>query len=106
LGIEECQALLDELSSCDVPFQCAHGRPATSLVADLDRLPVHDKVGYLLRIEATLNTVSLIFLVRPRKTVDRLSLKSNCSIQRDHEYLILGAKTHSCSVISKTVRVC
>ncbi|KAI8373269.1 hypothetical protein BD560DRAFT_446317 [Blakeslea trispora] len=28
LGLEQCQLLIDELSKCNFPFQCAHGRPS------------------------------------------------------------------------------
>jgi len=30
LSHAECQALLSALAKCDLPFQCAHGRPTVS----------------------------------------------------------------------------
>jgi hypothetical protein len=34
-----CQQLLDELARCEMPFQCAHGRPTLTPVLALDALP-------------------------------------------------------------------
>ncbi|KAH9492887.1 hypothetical protein Btru_032551 [Bulinus truncatus] len=35
LSKEECQSLLSSLASCDLPFQCAHGRPSVAPLVDL-----------------------------------------------------------------------
>ncbi|KIV95090.1 hypothetical protein PV10_02782 [Exophiala mesophila] len=36
LDKEQGQQLVDALSRCDLPFQCAHGRPTMAIVAELD----------------------------------------------------------------------
>lgn len=36
LDKEQGQQLVDALSACDLPFQCAHGRPTMAIVAELD----------------------------------------------------------------------
>lgn len=38
LTISDCQAFLHNLSSCDLPFQCAHGRPSLMPIVDLSLL--------------------------------------------------------------------
>ncbi|KAE8746363.1 hypothetical protein FOCC_FOCC006858 [Frankliniella occidentalis] len=38
LTIADCQAFLHNLSTCKLPFQCAHGRPALVPIADLSML--------------------------------------------------------------------
>lgn len=38
LSIADCQAFLHNLSLCNLPFQCAHGRPALMPVVDLSML--------------------------------------------------------------------
>ena len=39
LDHEDCSQLLDSLAQCDLPFQCAHGRPSSVvLVEDLKAL--------------------------------------------------------------------
>lgn len=35
LTLDQCQELLERLSKCAFPFQCAHGRPSMIPVADL-----------------------------------------------------------------------
>lgn len=35
LGVNECQQLVMNLSKCQLPFQCAHGRPSVIPLADL-----------------------------------------------------------------------
>jgi hypothetical protein len=35
---EECEVLLKNLSECQVPFQCAHGRPALVPIVDLQHI--------------------------------------------------------------------
>ncbi|EPS45461.1 hypothetical protein H072_589 [Dactylellina haptotyla CBS 200.50] len=35
LTLEECENLMEQLSECDFPFQCAHGRPSMVPVIDL-----------------------------------------------------------------------
>ncbi|BFZ12012.1 hypothetical protein BsWGS_15051 [Bradybaena similaris] len=36
LTIQECQDLLSSLASCNLPFQCAHGRPSLAPLVNLD----------------------------------------------------------------------
>ncbi|XP_069049264.1 DNA mismatch repair protein Mlh3 isoform X2 [Lepisosteus oculatus] len=38
LSKEECCSLVESLSTCQLPFQCAHGRPSMLPLADLDHL--------------------------------------------------------------------
>lgn len=38
LYLEECEILLKNLSECQVPFQCAHGRPSLVPIVDLQRV--------------------------------------------------------------------
>ncbi|XP_069771966.1 DNA mismatch repair protein Mlh3 [Narcine bancroftii] len=44
LSLEECRSLIDSLSSCHLPFQCAHGRPSMLPLADLDHLSVDQEI--------------------------------------------------------------
>ncbi|XP_078516033.1 DNA mismatch repair protein Mlh3 isoform X2 [Lissotriton helveticus] len=41
LNVEECCCLMESLSWCKLPFQCAHGRPAILPLADMDHLELH-----------------------------------------------------------------
>ena len=34
----KCNTLLEQLSKCQAPYQCAHGRPAQAPIVDLERL--------------------------------------------------------------------
>ncbi|CAH1117325.1 unnamed protein product [Phaedon cochleariae] len=43
LSKERCRKLLVQLSSCDLPFQCAHGRPT---IAPLIVLELNEKIGH------------------------------------------------------------
>ena len=38
LSPPKCSALLQQLSRCQAPYQCAHGRPAQAPIVDLDKL--------------------------------------------------------------------
>jgi hypothetical protein len=38
LNILTCVNLLTKLSTCQAPFQCAHGRPSLAPIINLDRL--------------------------------------------------------------------
>ncbi|KAL3873908.1 hypothetical protein ACJMK2_036986 [Sinanodonta woodiana] len=38
LTLDECQALIDSLCHCDLPFQCAHGRPSMMPLLKLQQL--------------------------------------------------------------------
>ena len=38
LSHRECEALIRDLSRCDLPFQCAHGRPSVMPVLQLEQL--------------------------------------------------------------------
>lgn len=38
---EQCQDLISSLRSCQLPFQCAHGRPSIVPLIDLKHLPSH-----------------------------------------------------------------
>ncbi|XP_071602065.1 DNA mismatch repair protein Mlh3 isoform X1 [Heliangelus exortis] len=38
LSLEESSRLIEALSSCQLPFQCAHGRPSMMPLADIDHL--------------------------------------------------------------------
>ena len=40
LSLPRCQHILTQLATCDLPFQCAHGRPTLAPMLDLDALPV------------------------------------------------------------------
>ena len=39
LTLEQSQRLLDELATCELPFQCAHGRPTLAPLVRLGSLP-------------------------------------------------------------------
>lgn len=41
---ETCEKLLKSLSKCDLPFQCAHGRPTLTIVANLDEMNIVEQV--------------------------------------------------------------
>ncbi|XP_033735862.1 uncharacterized protein LOC117324223 [Pecten maximus] len=43
LSVEECKELLVSLSLCDLPFQCAHGRPSIMPLLELDKLKLNHK---------------------------------------------------------------
>ena len=38
LSLDQCQTLLDELSQCKLPFQCAHGRPTVVPIFELSQV--------------------------------------------------------------------
>ncbi|XP_076979187.1 DNA mismatch repair protein Mlh3 isoform X2 [Tamandua tetradactyla] len=38
LSLQECYRLIEALSCCQLPFQCAHGRPSMLPLADIDHL--------------------------------------------------------------------
>ncbi|CAL1527582.1 unnamed protein product, partial [Lymnaea stagnalis] len=38
LTLEECEDLVSALKSCDLPFQCAHGRPSVTPLVDVTAL--------------------------------------------------------------------
>mmetsp|Transcript_85646 Transcript_85646/g.171032 ORF Transcript_85646/g.171032 Transcript_85646/m.171032 type:complete len:122 (+) Transcript_85646:962-1327(+) len=38
LDLAKCQTILSNLAQCELPFQCAHGRPTLVLLASLDNL--------------------------------------------------------------------
>ncbi|KAM4853481.1 DNA mismatch repair protein Mlh3 isoform 1-T2 [Thomomys bottae] len=44
LSLEESSRLIEALSSCQLPFQCAHGRPSMLPLADLDHLEQEKQV--------------------------------------------------------------
>ncbi|PWN31202.1 uncharacterized protein FA14DRAFT_175736 [Meira miltonrushii] len=41
LTSSQCQRLLAELGQCIFPWQCAHGRPTSLIVSQLDRVQIH-----------------------------------------------------------------
>ncbi|KAJ8288836.1 hypothetical protein COCON_G00014950 [Conger conger] len=43
LSVEECCSLVGSLSTCQLPFQCAHGRPSMVPLADLLHLDNHQQ---------------------------------------------------------------
>ncbi|XP_060594266.1 uncharacterized protein LOC132748671 [Ruditapes philippinarum] len=46
LATDECEKLIKDLSRCDLPFQCAHGRPSVTPLFHIDKLQSlsHSKV--------------------------------------------------------------
>ena len=50
LSLAKCNILLGQLSKCQAPYQCAHGRPAQAPILDLDRLsrdlPAAERYGF------------------------------------------------------------
>lgn len=38
LDQSQCEELIKDLAKCDLPFQCAHGRPSIIPILDMDRL--------------------------------------------------------------------
>ena len=46
----KCNTLLEQLSKCQAPYQCAHGRPAQAPIVNLDRLskdiPTVERYGF------------------------------------------------------------
>ena len=45
LSLDECHSLVGSLSSCQLPFQCAHGRPSIAPLVDTLFLDGDEKVG-------------------------------------------------------------
>nr|XP_045010520.1 DNA mismatch repair protein Mlh3 isoform X2 [Jaculus jaculus] len=45
LSLEECYRLIEALSWCQLPFQCAHGRPSMLPLADMDHLEQEKQIG-------------------------------------------------------------
>ncbi|KEF51931.1 uncharacterized protein A1O9_11921 [Exophiala aquamarina CBS 119918] len=41
LDVDECEELVKRLSKCDLPFQCAHGRPTLTVLTDVGLLGQH-----------------------------------------------------------------
>jgi hypothetical protein len=41
LSQEECVKLMEQLTKCDLPFQCAHGRPSVSPLVDVDQIEAY-----------------------------------------------------------------
>lgn len=37
----QCESLVNQLSRCALPFQCAHGRPSMVVISDLSKFPDH-----------------------------------------------------------------
>lgn len=44
LSRDECHSLVASLSSCQLPFQCAHGRPSIAPLVDILHLDKGQKV--------------------------------------------------------------
>lgn len=44
LSVEESYRLIEALSWCQLPFQCAHGRPSMLPLADIDHLEQEKQV--------------------------------------------------------------
>lgn len=44
LSKDECHSLVASLSSCQLPFQCAHGRPSIAPLVDILHLDKDQKV--------------------------------------------------------------
>ena len=42
LSNDQCEHILARLAECDLPFQCAHGRPSITPLLDLAELPLPD----------------------------------------------------------------
>lgn len=49
LSIEQCEALIEQLGRCTLPFQCAHGRPSMVVLVDMADLPGHNPLASRLR---------------------------------------------------------
>ena len=45
LAKDKCQELLTDLAKCKAPFQCAHGRPAVTVLGDLEEARNVDQWG-------------------------------------------------------------
>ncbi|KAM4662689.1 DNA mismatch repair protein Mlh3 isoform 2-T2 [Discoglossus pictus] len=45
LSLEECRHLVEALAGCQLPFQCAHGRPSVLPLADLCHLDMGEQVS-------------------------------------------------------------
>ncbi|CAL1272605.1 unnamed protein product [Larinioides sclopetarius] len=43
LDLSQCELLLDALSTCKLPFQCAHGRPSIAPILDLNKIKSPNK---------------------------------------------------------------
>lgn len=46
LTTSQCQSLLEQLSKCTLPFQCAHGRPSMVVLSDLASFPGHQPLAF------------------------------------------------------------
>ncbi|KFM75627.1 DNA mismatch repair protein Mlh3, partial [Stegodyphus mimosarum] len=38
LSLSQCENLLNSLSNCKLPFQCAHGRPSIAPILDIKKI--------------------------------------------------------------------
>lgn len=43
---KDCQVLLNDLSKCKLPFQCAHGRPTLTPLLSLSKVHISKKVSF------------------------------------------------------------
>jgi len=46
LSLAACTRLIQQLSACKAPFQCAHGRPSVAPVASMSQLDAKEKDNY------------------------------------------------------------
>lgn len=51
LSTDQCRALVRQLGTCTLPFQCAHGRPSMVALASLDQFPEHDPLAPTTTVE-------------------------------------------------------
>jgi len=45
LTTDQCEGLVEQLSKCALPFQCAHGRPSMVVLSDLASFPHHQPLA-------------------------------------------------------------
>ena len=43
LTLEDCKQAINNLKSCNAPFQCAHGRPSVAPIVELTKLSMQPK---------------------------------------------------------------
>ena len=87
----ECEEVIEQLSHCHLPFQCAHGRPSLMPLLQLDqlvKLSRHDPVSKPLIALALFksNSISLMLIFKD-KTKPKLWKLSICEGQLNSQTL-------------------
>ena len=55
LTVEKCEELLNQLSKCKAPFQCAHGRPSLAPIIELENMKMQPDIVAGVHLKKRLN---------------------------------------------------